>query len=96
MRLRLLKHFTCPAACRNTLGLLGGEGYDAVAPDWVGHGDSEKPESGFDFSEASYKVALGGFIASLNIKEPFALVVHVSLGHSGTDTKAAIPWVQLW
>lgn len=29
--------------CRNTLGLLGADGYDAYAPDWVGHGDSDKP-----------------------------------------------------
>ena len=66
---------------RNTLGLLGGEGYDAVAPDWIGHGDSDKPEGGFNYSESAYKKALGLFVASLAIKEPFALVVHVSGSH---------------
>ncbi|GAX76419.1 hypothetical protein CEUSTIGMA_g3864.t1 [Chlamydomonas eustigma] len=66
---------------RNTLALLGGEGYDAVAPDWVGHGDSDKPAveasgSLFDCSEEAYKSALGRFIQTVGIKQPFALVVH--------------------
>ncbi len=30
---------------RNTLGLLGADGYDAIAFDWPGHGDSDKPAS---------------------------------------------------
>jgi len=59
---------------RNTLGLLGAEGYTAIAPDWPGHGDSDKPAN-FDFSEAGYTRALDGFIAAAGIKGPVALVV---------------------
>lgn len=61
---------------RTTLGLLASEGYDAIAPDWIGHGDSDKPESGFDFSEQAYIQGLSEFIAASGIKQPFALIVH--------------------
>jgi hypothetical protein len=30
-------------ARRTNLGLLGAEGFDAIAPDWIGHGDSDMP-----------------------------------------------------
>ncbi len=50
-----------------------------MAPDWVGHGDSDKPAEGggFDCSEAAYTAALGQFIDAVGIRQPFALVVHV-------------------
>ena len=65
------------------MGLLGSEGYDAIAPDWIGHGDSDKPESGFDYSAESYIKAMDQFISAVGVKKPYALVVHVScLGHS--------------
>lgn len=59
---------------RNTVGLLGGEGYRAYAPDWLGHGDSDKP-SGFPYTEAAFLEGLEAFIAAVGIKKPFALVV---------------------
>ncbi len=77
----LLRSMTIFALFRNTLGLLGSEGYDAIAPDWVGHGDSSKEGPGFDCSEEAYKKALGGFIDGLGLgKPPMALIVHVGSG----------------
>ncbi len=61
---------------RNTLSLLGGDGYDAIAPDWIGHGSSDKPAD-FDCSEESYKAGLGDFISAMGINKPIALIVHV-------------------
>eukprot|EP00195_Chlamydomonas_chlamydogama_P017034 CAMPEP_0202894956 /NCGR_PEP_ID=MMETSP1392-20130828/4247_1 /ASSEMBLY_ACC=CAM_ASM_000868 /TAXON_ID=225041 /ORGANISM="Chlamydomonas chlamydogama, Strain SAG 11-48b" /LENGTH=374 /DNA_ID=CAMNT_0049579815 /DNA_START=22 /DNA_END=1146 /DNA_ORIENTATION=- len=61
---------------RNTLGLLGGDGFDAFAPDWIGHGTSDKPTSGFDYSEGAYLKALDSFVDAAGIRQPFALVVH--------------------
>ncbi|GLC38917.1 hypothetical protein PLESTB_000461300 [Pleodorina starrii] len=62
---------------RNTLGLLGGDGYRAFAPDWLGHGDSDKPEPGsaFGYSEQDYIAGLGAFVEAVGIRKPFALVV---------------------
>ncbi|KXZ44230.1 hypothetical protein GPECTOR_70g460 [Gonium pectorale] len=61
---------------RNTLGLLGGDGFRAFAPDWIGHGDSDKPGTGeFSFSKEDYMSALGQFVDAVGIKKPFALVV---------------------
>ena len=75
-----LKLLTYPPLCfRNTLGLLGGEGYDAIAPDWIGHGDSSMPEAGFDCSEGAYLRAIGQFVEAVGIKQPLALVVHVCM-----------------
>ncbi len=53
----------------------------AVAPDWIGHGDSAKPsKSKFDYSEAAFKTALGKFVEAVNIQKPLALVVQVRAG----------------
>ncbi|KAG2498156.1 hypothetical protein HYH03_003913 [Edaphochlamys debaryana] len=61
---------------RNTLGLLGGEGYRAFAPDWPGHGDSDKPApSSFGYREEDYIEGLGRFVEGVGIKKPFAMVV---------------------
>lgn len=60
---------------RNTLSLLGADGYDAIAPDWPGHGDSDKPP-GFDYSEQNLISALDKFVSAVGIKTPVALVVH--------------------
>ncbi|KAL6764006.1 Alpha/Beta hydrolase protein [Haematococcus lacustris] len=59
---------------RNTLGLLGADGYDAVAPDWPGHGDSDKPSS-FNYSEEGMVAALDAFVAQTCGQQPVALVV---------------------
>ncbi|PNW85621.1 hypothetical protein CHLRE_03g195200v5 [Chlamydomonas reinhardtii] len=60
---------------RNTMGLIGGEGYRCIAPDWPGHGDTDKPGS-FGYSEEAYISGLGQFVDAVGIKKPFALVVH--------------------
>lgn len=74
-----------PHSYRNTLALLGGAGVSAVAPDWIGHGDSAKPAPGrgFDYSEAAFTSALGDFVAALDIKKPLALVVQVRGARAG-------------
>ena len=61
---------------RNTLRLLGEAGHQAFAPDWVGHGATSKPGSGFDYSQESYVKALAEFVAAVGIRRPFAVVVH--------------------
>jgi hypothetical protein len=88
-----------PRRCRTTLGLLGGEGYEAFAPDWLGHGDSDKPGKGaFAFSEAAYLAGLQGFVAAAGIRKPYALVVQVrrpaSNGHSAAAKHSARPPLQ--
>lgn len=61
---------------RNTLGLLGAENVLAYAPDFPGHGDSEKPSpSSFAYDEASYCKALGDFVDAVGITKPLALCV---------------------
>jgi pimeloyl-ACP methyl ester carboxylesterase len=64
---------------RESLALLGGEGYDAVAPDVIGSGDSDKP-SDFPCTEEAYVKALDEFIAAIGFEKPFALVVQVRMG----------------
>jgi hypothetical protein len=60
------------------MALLGGDGFTAYAPDWVGHGDTEKPQSGaFGYTEQEYIDALDAFVEASGIKKPFALVVQV-------------------
>jgi len=63
-------------AYRNTLRMLGDDGHQAIAVDWLGHGNSDKPESGFDYSAESYITALSEAISALQIKKPFCLIVH--------------------
>ncbi|GIL86908.1 hypothetical protein Vretimale_15552 [Volvox reticuliferus] len=61
---------------RNTLGLLGADGYRAFAPDWLGHGDSDKPDpAAFGYAEEDYIAGLGAFVEAVGIRKPFALVV---------------------
>lgn len=69
--------FCC--ALRNTLGLLGADGYVGYAPDWLGHGDSQKPStSQFDYSEEAFIKQLDAFVEAVGIKQPFALIVQVT------------------
>lgn len=60
---------------RNTLRLLGQAGHRAVAPDWIGHGGSSKPTSGFDYSSPAYCTALAQFVEALQLPRPYAVVV---------------------
>lgn len=57
--------------------MLGAEGFTAIAPDWIGHGDSDKPGD-FDCSEDAYINQLDAFINAVGIKKPYALVVQVA------------------
>lgn len=58
--------------------MLGEAGYEAFAPDWPGHGESDKPASGsFSYSQQAYLDSLEGFVNAVGIKAPFALVVQV-------------------
>lgn len=61
--------------------MLAGAGFSAIAPDWIGHGSSDKPASGpaFDYSAEAYIKELEGFVSTHGMTEPFALVVHVSV-----------------
>lgn len=62
---------------RNMLRLLSQEGHEAVAVDWLGHGYSSKPTSGFDYSADSFVAALSDFVAAIGWdKRPFVLMVH--------------------
>mmetsp|Transcript_16062 Transcript_16062/g.43766 ORF Transcript_16062/g.43766 Transcript_16062/m.43766 type:complete len:369 (-) Transcript_16062:507-1613(-) len=61
---------------RNTLGLLGADGYEAYAPDFPGHGDSDKPSKNtFGYTEEEFVAGLDGFVEAVGIKKPMALVV---------------------
>ncbi|KAK9823169.1 hypothetical protein WJX72_000799 [[Myrmecia] bisecta] len=61
---------------RGLLDQLGEAGHEAYAVDWIGHGASEKPNTGkFDYSEGAYLTALATLVEQLPIRKPFALVV---------------------
>jgi len=60
---------------RTTLYLLGEAGYDAIAPDFPGHGNSDKPGSSDVYSEAGMIAGIDGFVAALGLKTPLALGV---------------------
>lgn len=68
--------------CSNSLGLLGGDGVTAYAPDMIGHGDSSKPSpsGAFDYSEEAYVRSIGQFADAVGMTEPFALIVQVGRG----------------
>jgi len=61
---------------RNTIQLLGAAGHRAIALDWIGHGGSDKPLSGFDYSAEAYIAALEHAVAALELPTPFTLIVH--------------------
>eukprot|EP00873_Tetraselmis_striata_P041335 jgi/Tetstr1/461599/TSEL_006700.t1 len=61
---------------RVTLELLAGAGYEAYAPDFIGHGSSSKPSpSSFAYDGAAYKAALGDFMQAAPFSKPVVLVV---------------------
>lgn len=63
-------------AYRNLIRLIGAAGHPALAVDWLGHGASAKPTSGFDYTSASYISALSQAIDALPVSQPFVLVTH--------------------
>jgi len=56
-------------------------GYHCFAPDWIGFGFSEMPQPGygFDFKEEEFHKAFDDLLGTLNITEPFFLVVQVQM-----------------
>ena len=62
---------------RGLLSLLAEDGHRAIALDWIGHGASSKPNaSEFGYTTEEYISELEKAIESLNLSQPFALVVH--------------------
>ena len=60
---------------RKVIDLLGQEGYNCVAPDWPGHGDSDVPASGkFNYRADDYLHLLEAFLYKLNVRENYILV----------------------
>jgi pimeloyl-ACP methyl ester carboxylesterase len=58
--------------------MLGDAGFEAYAPDWPGHGESDKPSaSSFSYSQQAYLDGLAAFVEAVGIKKPFALAVQV-------------------
>ncbi|GJN01551.1 hypothetical protein PR202_ga18825 [Eleusine coracana subsp. coracana] len=62
---------------RMVMSQMADAGYHCFAPDWIGFGFSEMPQTGygFDFKEEEFHKAFDDLIGTLNITEPFFLVV---------------------
>mmetsp|Transcript_37709 Transcript_37709/g.63380 ORF Transcript_37709/g.63380 Transcript_37709/m.63380 type:complete len:430 (+) Transcript_37709:3-1292(+) len=59
----------------DTLKLLQRDGYDAVAFDWPGFGQSSKPsESNFGYKSEDYTKGLKSFVDAIGIKKPFVFI----------------------
>ena len=75
-----------PAQCyvwRRVIVALGEAGHRAIAPDWLGFGNSSKPEvSEFSYRPDAYLAALDELIAALGL-ERFAVVAQGFLGSVG-------------
>ena len=65
------------------LSAVGGKGFNAIAPDWLGMGFSDHPDKrDFKYTPDAFIEALGDFLKELNIEECF-LVVQGFLGSVG-------------
>ena len=68
---------------RDVMPPLAEYGFRSIAPDWIGHGLSSKPDKRqFAYDQASYLDALGNFVDALKL-ERFSLVVQGFLGVTG-------------
>ena len=68
---------------RGVMSALAKEGTRSLAPDWIGHGFSDKPDKReFDYSPESFVAAFGEWIDALEL-EQFVLVVQGYLGVVG-------------
>ncbi len=68
---------------REVMGPLADAGYRSLAPDWIGHGYSAKPDkSEFAYTPAAFLDAFEQWLAALDI-EKFMLVVQGFLGSVG-------------
>ncbi|CAI5458655.1 unnamed protein product, partial [Closterium sp. Yama58-4] len=63
---------------REVMQQMAEKGYRGIAPDWLGFGFSEKPQPGyyFAYTEDAYHQELDRVLETLNVTEPFYLVVH--------------------
>lgn len=68
---------------RQVMPVLAEQGFRAIAPDWIGHGYSAKPDRReFAYRPETFVAALGEFAAALQL-ERFHLVVQGFLGSVG-------------
>ena len=68
---------------RNIIPGLANQGTRAIAPDWIGYGNSLKPEKrDFAYTPDAFITALEGFVKALEL-EHFSLVVQGFLGSVG-------------
>ncbi|MEO0867393.1 MAG: alpha/beta fold hydrolase [Cyanobacteria bacterium J06642_11] len=68
---------------REVMPALGEVGFRSIAPDWIGHGSSAKPDKRqFDYTSETYIKALGDYLDALEL-ERFSLVVQGFLGVTG-------------
>jgi pimeloyl-ACP methyl ester carboxylesterase len=68
---------------REVMGPLATAGFRAIAPDWIGHGYSEKPDkSDFAYTPEAFLEALETWLAAMEI-DRFNLVVQGFLGSVG-------------
>ncbi len=68
---------------RGVMGPLAEAGFRSVAPDWIGHGYSAKPEKNeFDYKPETFLAALEQWLAAMAL-ERFTLVVQGFLGSVG-------------
>jgi pimeloyl-ACP methyl ester carboxylesterase len=68
---------------RHILPALAEQGFRAIAPDWIGFGQSAKPDRrDFAYTPDAYLQALGEFLSALQL-DRFSLVVQGYLGSTG-------------
>lgn len=68
---------------REVMPALGEQGFRCIAPDWIGHGSSSKPDKRkFAYDQGTYLKALGDYIDALEL-DRFSLVVQGFLGVTG-------------
>jgi pimeloyl-ACP methyl ester carboxylesterase len=68
---------------RNIMPALSDHGFRAIAPDWIGFGNSSKPDRRqFDYTPDTYITALQAFLQALHL-EKFSLVVQGYMGSMG-------------
>ncbi len=68
---------------RKVMPALAEQGFRAIAPDWIGHGFSSRPEGrAFAYTPAAFAQALGDFLTALALP-PCHLVVQGYLGVAG-------------
>lgn len=68
---------------RDVMPALGEQGFRSIAPDWIGHGSSSKPDiRQFDYKPETYLRTFSDYIDALEL-DRFSLVVQGFLGATG-------------